>query len=344
MYSRGPGLRHPYKGIVELRLPLSNLPILPPVPYFDLLIFNTLQFRYISKYCEKYNIRVLEFQQNQPTLAIKLNIPKVVVVHGSILGVIEVEGSPIYRPLMKIRGMFEKKECESSDVVVSVSQYVKNEIMDYYNIKEEKIQVVPNGVDISRFRKNHDAAKLLKEKFECENLLFSLGRLSKVKGFEYLFNAMPLILKEFPSTKLVIGGDGPLKSKLIQIAKANNFTNNVIFYKNLTEEEVINFNSACDVFVHPAIYDPMPLVVLEAMACEAPIIATKAGGVPEEVGDAGIVIPPKDSEILADAIMKFLADENLRINYGRKARKRIKKKFTWEKISEEYLKKLESLV
>lgn len=336
MYSRGPGVESPYSNIKELRLPFSKIPRLPPVPYPDLLLFNTLQFYYISKYCKKYGIEVLEFQQNQPTAAIRLNIPKMVVVHGSILGVVEAEGNSIYTPLMKIRGKLEKKECKSSDLTIAVSQYVKSEIINYHDIKEEKIQIVPNGADISRFKKNHTIVKPLKEKFECENLLFSLGRLSRAKGFEYLFNAMPSVLEEFPSTKLVVGGDGPLKNKLIQVAKANNFNKNIIFFKNLTEKEVIDLVSACDIFVHPTVYDPMPLVVPEAMACEAPIVAASGGGVPEEVGDAGIIVPTRNSELLADAIIKFLEDENLRVKFGKKARERIERHFTWERISKDY--------
>lgn len=344
IHSRGPGIESPHDRIVELKLPFSNLPVLPPVPLPDLLLFNTLQFRYIQKYCKKYDIDVLEFQQNQPTLAISMKIPKMAVVHGSILGVMEVEENSIYTPSMKLRGFLERKECELSDLVISVSRHVKNEIINYHDIKEEKIQIVPNGSDISRFKKNHSAVKLLHEKFQCENILFSLGRLSKTKGLEYLFNALPLVLEEFPSTKLVVGGDGSLKNKLIKIAKANNFNKNIVFLKNLTENEVIKLNSACDVFVHPAIYDPMPLVVPEAMACEAPIVATKAGGIPELVGEAGIIVPSRNSELLANAIIKFLEDENLRIKYGKKARERVVRYFTWEKISKDYLEIIGSLV
>jgi glycosyltransferase involved in cell wall biosynthesis len=345
MHSRGPGLEYPHKRVVELKLPLSNLPMLPPVPYPDLLLFNTLQFRYISKYCERHDIEVLEFQQNQPTLATRLKIPKMVVVHGSILGVIEAEGNSIYTPLMRIRGKLEKKECELSDVVIAVSEFVKNEIIEYHNIKENKIKIVPDGgADVSRFKKNYEAIKPLKEKYNCENLLFSLGRLCEAKGYSYLFDALPKVLKEFPNTKLIVGGDGSLKNKLVKMAKANNFLENIAFLPKLTEEEVIDLNSACDVFVHPAIYDPMPLAVPEAMACEAPIVVAGGGGVPEEVGDAGIIVPTRDSDMLADSIIKFLKNEELRVKYGKKARKRVEKHFTWAKISKDYSKIIEGLL
>jgi glycosyltransferase involved in cell wall biosynthesis len=168
------------------------------------------------------------------------------------------------------------------------------------------------------------------------NIVLYVGRLASNKGLEVLVSAVPDVLKAHPNTTFVlVGEDEGMKEKLLASAQKLGIQENLMFTGHIKGEDLfLSAFAACDVFVLPSEYEAFGIVLLEAQACKKPVIGTRVGGVSEAIGDegAGIVIEYNDSDALAEAINKLLADDNLRKRMGEIGRKRVKQKFTWETV------------
>lgn len=193
---------------------------------------------------------------------------------------------------------------------------------------KKKLKVVPNGVDINKFK----PSKTKKSKKE-KRILF-VGRLIYYKGLDYLIGAMPVIQKKVPGTKLVIVGKGPLESEWKQLAKKLGINKNIEWKGKLSDKDMIKEFQNCDVFVLPSIHktEAFGIVLLEAMACGKPVVTTDVSGTVYAAEGAGIIIKPKQEKELADAIIKILSNKKLAEKYGKYGLKKVKD-FTWESAS-----------
>jgi len=204
---------------------------------------------------------------------------------------------------------------------------------------DANILVIPNGVDVEEFK------PLFVEKNEEDHILF-VGRLdSNRKGVSFLLQAFQRLSDEKLPCKLTIIGDGPYRSRLEQLAEDLNL-NNIEFLGHIPNAQLpIHYNHA-DIFVLPSCAEGMSNVILEAMACGLPVVATNVGGNPELVqnGETGFLVPPENVDALYDSLVKLLSDKNLRERMGRSGRKTVEEFFTWDKIAEDYHKLYESIL
>lgn len=218
------------------------------------------------------------------------------------------------------------------------------DIMEEFGIKS-KIEIIPLGVDIKIFKKSIN--KNLKKKY-CQNnefLVISVGRLVEKKGMEYLIHAFKKVKSEIKKVKLIIVGDGPLYNKLLTLRDKLELKKDVIFTKEINHILLPKYYSASDLFVLPSIIDNIGdretqgVVFLEAMACGVPVIGTNTGGIPDIISnkDVGVLIPEKDSEKLADEIIRLLKNKKLRENYSGNGYNHTLKNFSWEKIAKKYI-------
>lgn len=219
-------------------------------------------------------------------------------------------------------------EYKHSDKLIAVSKSVADEITRYYHIKNDKISVIHNGVSV--IKENID---------EQENLLFSAGRLIWRKGFTYLIQALPKILKEHPKTKLVIAGEGKFKSKLKDYSKKLNVEHAVYFCGNLSKKEMFSMYARAQIYVQPSLYEPLGNTIMEAMALEKPVIATKVGGIPEIITTQknGLLVNPHNSNQLAEAINMLLSDSSYRKKLSHNAKLNMDKNFSWQLIARKTL-------
>jgi glycosyltransferase involved in cell wall biosynthesis len=194
-------------------------------------------------------------------------------------------------------------------------------------IYKRDIRVVPNGVDLQGFGAGRN-----KKRLENFRLLF-VGRLNPVKGVEYLIDAMAGIKKKGTDVELTIAGDGPERKRLENLSKRLNVYNHVRFLGMVDRLKIASLMSESDIFVLPSISEGFPLVVLEAMACGLPIIATKVGGLPEviEEGRNGLLVNPRDSVALASSILLLLQNEAQRDIIAEENRKK-SMLFGWERV------------
>lgn len=214
------------------------------------------------------------------------------------------------------------------------------------------IEILPDGIDINIFNPEV-SGDYVSEKYGINNcfLIFSSGRMVERKGFRYLIEAMPYILEIYPSTKLIIGGDGPERRFIENLAKMLKVDKNVIFTGFIPNIDFPKYMKACDVFVLPSIVDSSgdtegsATILLEAMSCGTPVVGTRVGGIPYSIKDGigGFLVEQKNAEELSKSIIILLEDTNLRKDLSVNGRKYVEENFNLSKIAEKYISIFKSL-
>lgn len=218
-----------------------------------------------------------------------------------------------------------------ADRIVAVSEAVKSHLIDAEAVGPSRIVVIPNGVNPALYE-NLDPATSRRslELPQDEMIVGAAGRLTPVKDFGNLIRAVARVRDTGIPIRLILAGDGPLRPDLEALAGELDLGDRVIFPGNIGDMR--RFYGALDVFVLSSIREGSPNVVLEAMACGCPVIATNVGGVPELIGDqdSGLLVDPDDPEGLASALLRLAREPRLRANLAKNGRKRISEQFDLE--------------
>jgi glycosyltransferase involved in cell wall biosynthesis len=229
---------------------------------------------------------------------------------------------------------FLKKFLEKVDVIVTTSPNMV-EHSPYLKQYKEKCRVIPLGIDVKALERTSEISKnveQLQNDIAIKPVILFVGRLVYYKGVEYLIEAM----KDVNASLLVVG-EGPLKPELQKRVEELKIKEKVKFLGGASNKQLATYFNACDIFVLPSVErsEAFGLVQLEAMSCGKPVISTNlTTGVPyvNQHGETGIVVPPRDSEALAEAINFLLENNSIRKLYGEQARDRVYKYFTKEKM------------
>lgn len=278
------------------------------------------------------------------------DIPVVFHVHSTEWGRSGGEGSEVVSHL-------ERAMAQNSDKIITVS-YAMQEDLVKHGWQSPKISVVWNGVDPERYdptRVEKQEILQLRQKYDIPpdwNMLLFIGRLTWVKGVRNLLQAMPLVLKEYPNTKLVILGKGEEQSDIIQTAERLNIKENIVYrFDFVEEEERILHYAASDVCIFPSIYEPFGIVTLEAMAMEKPVVVGARGtvGFKEQIVNSGpdqngVHINGEDPADIAWGIKETLKNPEKAKNWGENGRRRVLEFFTWRKVAEQTISIYESVL
>mgnify|MGYP000894065223 CR=1 FL=1 len=227
---------------------------------------------------------------------------------------------------------------EKAETIITTSPNIiksSNILKNYSN----KCTVIPLGVDESRFiltKEREQKAKEIKSRYGKKILLF-VGRLVYYKGLSYLLKAM----KEVDATLLIVG-DGYLKNDLIKETKSLGLEKKIVFIPSVTDDLLVSFYYACDVFVLPSVEnsEAFGLVQVEAMMCGKPVVSTN---LPTGVSfvnqhkETGLLVTPKKSQELSDALNMLLTEESIRETMGQKARQRALEEFRLDTMAKRYL-------
>jgi len=206
----------------------------------------------------------------------------------------------------------------------------------------ERIRIVTSGVDIERFSPLKEGSKLrAKYGFDSNDrvVLFvgSLDRSHRYKGVDYLIKAVHLARKESSDVKLVIVGGGDLAPKLKKLVQELHLGQNVVFTGSIPDEELPLHYAMCDIFVLPSFskVEAFGLVLFEAMASGKPCIASDIPGVRDVLknGKTGLLVPPRDPEALAQAILRLAEDNKLKSEMAQNARRDVES-CTWQNCAE----------
>lgn len=300
----------------------------------------------IPKLISSGNYQLVHIHNPMPTLEMKRiaqtcveqNIPYIVSTHGFV----EVtSGGNVYslRPLEKIAWQF---------LVSSPLKYVVDhasllfptapndcEILSGMNVPNNKMKMVTNGVNpIFYHQPNQTITERLKLQFalisSSNPILFFLANHTANKGIQVLLDALEQV--NLPFTALIGGKKKPDfdYSKYADFEPAQQ-EKRIIFTDRLSDEEVHSLYHLADLFVFPTVADTLPLVILEAMASQLPILSTEVGGIPYQVeADCGLLVKPNDAISLANGLTTMLSMPKSRLKeMGRNASKRVKSTFDW---------------
>lgn len=227
----------------------------------------------------------------------------------------------------------EKTGVTCADGIIAVSREMKRDVMGCYGVSGDKVEVIYNGIDTTRFRPVTSAEALRKYNLDAGYVLF-VGRVSEQKGIFYLIRAADYLPR---GVKVVIcagaSDTGELVSKLEEEAGRRE---NIILIKGmLPEEELVELYSHAAVFACPSVYEPFGIINLEAMACGIPVVASAVGGIKEVLvpGETGILVEPGNPVQLAEAIRYLVSNPQLRKKMGENGRRRVEELFSWEVIA-----------
>jgi len=222
----------------------------------------------------------------------------------------------------------EQVSCAGARVVVVLSENDRKEFTRRGLCDPRKLQVIPNAY----FVDSDPAPPGQRDRL----LIGFVGRLVDQKGCEFLLRAAPHVLAEIPSARVVIVGDGPERPNLERLARELGIASAVVFAgydphpaRRMREMAVLAI---------PSIYEPLGMVALEAMACEVPVVASAVGGLPEvvEEGKTGSLVPPRNPEALAAAILGILKSPGRAAAMGAAGLARARAGFSPEVISNRY--------
>jgi glycosyltransferase involved in cell wall biosynthesis len=221
--------------------------------------------------------------------------------------------------------------------VIAVSDAVGRDISRRFPPMSERVRVIPNGIDPSRFSTLLPPERCEEKKrwgLASEGpVLGYVGRLEeKTKKLTHLIESFAHLKKSNPTAILLIVGDGPDRKMMEAFIIRKGLSDAVLFVG--AQKNVENFYPLMDVYVQPSISEGFGLSLIEAMASSLPIVATKTGGIPEIVvdGETGILVSPGNSLVLARAIEDLLSDRNLAWRMGNAGRKRVEKLFGFQGV------------
>lgn len=214
-------------------------------------------------------------------------------------------------------------------------------------IKEEKLEVIPNGVNVDDFNLSKDEVERVREKYRLnETTVMFAGTITPRKGVEYLIKAAE-ILKRKDVLFLIVGNtnlDRECVERVMDYAKKNDLK--VKFTGFVPYEDLKALYSACDIFVLPSLEEGFGIVLTEALASGNPLIGTNVGGISMQIRDGwnGFLVEPGDEKQLAERIKYLIDNEEERIRMGKNSRKLAEEEFNWGKIGERYLEVYEEIV
>lgn len=222
---------------------------------------------------------------------------------------------------------------------LAVSRGVAHQLRDEFHIPQEKVEIVRNGIDVSRYEQARLDAEQHDETRDGRRALISganrpvvltVARLEKQKGLPYLIDAIPHV----PGVSFALAGEGPDREALEAQAVANGIRDRVMFLGR--RDDVPTLLASADLFVLPSLYEGLPLSIMEAMAAGTPVIASDIGGNNELVvpGTNGLLVPPRNPTALADAIKALLADPTRAAGFAANAQAQARREFDFSRSAD----------
>lgn len=225
---------------------------------------------------------------------------------------------------------------ESSEVIVN-SNYMKNEVQRLFGLPYDKINVIPNGVNLQLFSNvNIDYDFRRQYAMDNEKIILYVGRLVYEKGIQNLIAAMPKVLDRYHDSKLIICGRGGMIDELREQVKYLGIENKVYFAGYCDSKKMQKMYKCADVAVFPSTYEPFGIVAIESMLSGTPTIVSDVGGLNEiiEHGVTGMKSYAGNANSIADSVLALLFDPKLCVNISQNAIKKVKENYNWSKITD----------
>jgi glycosyltransferase involved in cell wall biosynthesis len=341
--------------LLALPLSLNSLVFYSPsiLPHSPFLLFRELLYsEHIARLIEKNKPDLLHAHFAYPEgwasylarASCRRHIPLVVTLHG--VDILTEESVGYGLRLNRRYDALVRRVLRAADAVIVASRAVFNEAASL--VKDVgKLHLIPNGVDVKRFNLKLNSDVIRKQfAVEGKQIIFTLRHHSPQYGISYLLLAAKLILNKRKDVVFIIGGDGPLLNYHKVLAIRLNISSHVIFTGKIPREVLPLYYAASDVVVVPSLQEAWGLVATEAMACGKPVIASRVGGLPDQVIDSynGFLVPPRDPRALADKILYLLENPSEARRMGLNGRKLAVERFDLEKRIDKVVRLYKELV
>ena len=297
------------------------------IPLLRGISFIISSYFMLNKIVKEYDIDIIHANYIIPPGLVcvlnKSDAKKVITIHGSDINILP--NNKILRPLIKYI-------LNKSDYLYFVSEKLKEKaVLLNGNKIEEKSEITPNTVNTNKFKPLNGKRKLLTE--YSQPIVVFIGNLVEQKGLKYLLEAKKLSTTEYT---LLIYGDGPERDSLCDYIKLNNLKDTYLMGKTQIPEQII---PESDIMVLPSISEGASIVALESMSCSKPLISTDTGNISNIItnNENGIIVPPRNPELLKNAIDELVLNKEKREKIGEKARELVINKYS--KMEIPYLEK-----
>ena len=220
--------------------------------------------------------------------------------------------------------------------VICCSNYMQHELQRVFQLPQDKIEVVANGVDPRQFRAGrNDTGIRIRYAAGGEKIVFFVGRLVQEKGIHVLLDAVPRILAAEPKTKFIIAGKGPVLDALRGQARNLGIEQHVVFTGYIDDFTRNALYQASSVAVFPSLYEPFGIVALEAMAANVPVVVADNGGLSEivEHGVDGLKCYTGNAISLADQVVTILQNDRFGHRLADRASRKIQTLYSWQEIA-----------
>ena len=273
------------------------------------------------------------------------NLPFVYTTHNALWSYTSSKS----RHKIDHRFILEKKVLKKADGIIAISRILKENIIKDLNIDPDRIRVIPNGVDINLYNPNIQCSEIRKKYApNNERLILCVGRVSRTKNQGELVKAIPDILKSNSNVNFLFVGPIDEKDYFQEINNFidhHNLNKKVFFLGNSSNEDMLKYYGASDIFVLPSFAEGFSLSILEALSCGKPLIVSNIKPNMEliENKDVGFTIDPQSKDDITMKVLMLLNDENIAKEYGKKARKLAIEEYNWNKIAKHTLEFYEEL-
>lgn len=233
---------------------------------------------------------------------------------------------------------FAKFTLKKADAVIALSRGLKKAALKL-GVPNDKVFIIPNGVDTSFFGIDDEkrCRSELNVKIDDKVVLF-VGTIEsyrrRIKGLKYLLFAMKTVISRVPTAQLMVVGVPPLPDLLDVVSKLR-IAGHVSFLGVVPYTKIPHYYDACDVFVLPSLMEGLPTTVLEAMASAKPVVASDIEGCKDLIDDGvnGFLVPPGQTDVLAERIIQVITNDELAVQLGKEARRIAETRYSWESVT-----------
>ncbi len=265
--------------------------------------------------------------------AIKNMAPTIATIHHPITvdrKIAVSEARSIFRKMKEMRwysfiGM-QKRVSRKFSHIITVSECAQNDISREFNIPRRRFRIVPNGINTDQFY------PLREIKRQKSRIIVTNSADMPLKGLHHLLLAIKEISRK-KNVRLIVVGQPKKNGSIVKLIRTLGIGKYLTFTGRIDQQAFIEQYAKAWLAVIPSVYEGFGLPAGEAMACGLPVVSTAGGALPEVVGDAGILVPPADSQALARAITELLDNPHRARELGEAGYKRVHTLFTWEKAA-----------
>ena len=259
--------------------------------------------------------------------------PLIITMHSTEYG----RRTGIHNDLQACIHEIEGWLCYESWRIITCSYYMRDHVSWCFHIPENKICVIPNGVDVTKFYFSFNYWEI-RNRFahESEKILLFVGRLVPEKGLDVLIKALPIILGNGVNAKIVAVGEGPQRDEYQRLANYYGFGNKILFTGHIDDWTLRALYRVADVVIVPSRFEPFGIVALEAMAAHCPVVASAVGGLNEIVDyeGTGLKVPLNNPDALAWAMLRVIKDVGFKDWIVNNAYQKCLWNYNWDKIAE----------